>query len=409
VTFVAVKECRSCASGDLAPVLDLGEQPLANAYRRPDDESPEIRYPLALTRCRACSLVQLTGTVPRKMLFDSYPYFSSYSTTMVESMKLLATKTKRARNLDGNDLVVEIASNDGYLLRHYIDLGIPAIGIEPAINVAAVAERRGVPTIADYFTENLAHSLVRSERKASVVHANNVMAHVADINDFAAGIAAILRADGVAIVETPYLVQFMRDREFDTVYHEHIFYFSLTAIVSLMKRHGLVVADVEQIPVHGGSLRLLIQHSGRGDSSRVEELLSVEDQLGVATDDYYLDFAERVGDLKIEVTTLIASLRAQGSSVAGYGAAAKGTVLLNHFELGLESVEFVVDRSIHKHGLLVPGVGIPILPAEELASRQPDFTLLLAWNLADEILDEQNTYRSAGGRFVIPVPKVAIR
>ena len=409
MTFSVIEKCRSCASGDLAPVLDLGNQPLANAYRRPDDESVEARYPLALVRCRACSLVQLTGTVPPRIMFDTYPYFSSYSRTMVESMRLLATKLKGTQSLDTDDLVVEIASNDGYLLKHYIDLGVPVLGIEPAHNVAAVAEDQGVPTITEYFSLSLASELAQAGRKASVVHANNVMAHVPDINDFAAGIASILRDDGVAIVETPYLVRLIKDREFDTVYHEHVFYYSLTAMSSLVERHGLVVADVEQIPIHGGSLRLVIQHSGKPVSSRVQQLRAVESQLGVGTDSFYADFAQRVDELKTEVTTLVKRLRINGSSVAAYGAAAKGTVLLNHFDLDHELVDFVADRSVQKQGLLMPGVGIPILAAEELASRCPDFTLLLAWNFADEIIDQQNAYHNAGGRFVVPMPQVSIR
>jgi SAM-dependent methyltransferase len=342
-------------------------------------------------------------------MFDTYPYFSSYSRTMVESMRLLATKLKGTQSLDTDDLVIEIASNDGYLLKHYIDLGIPVLGIEPANNVAAVAKDQGVPTIAEYFSLSLASELAQAGRKASVVHANNVMAHVPDINDFAAGIASILRDDGVAIVETPYLVRFIRDREFDTVYHEHVFYYSLTAMSSLVERHGLVVADVEQIPIHGGSLRLVIQHSGKPVSSRVQQLRAVESQLGVGTDSFYADFAQRVDELKTEVTTLVTRLRINGSSVAAYGAAAKGTVLLNHFDLHHELVDFVADRSVQKQGLLMPGVGIPILAAEELASRCPDFTLLLAWNFADEIIDQQDAYHNAGGRFVVPMPQVSIR
>ena len=261
MTFDIVEGCRSCGSSDLAPVLDLGVQPLANAYREPDDVSPEARYPLALFRCRACSLVQLTGTIPPKLLFDTYHYFSSYSSTMVDSMRVLARRLTTERGLTEDDLVVEIASNDGYLLKHYMELGIPVLGVEPAQNVAAVAKDSGVPTLTEYFTQSLGSELAGSGRAASVIHANNVMAHVPEINDFVAGISAALRPDGVAVVESPYVVRFVDDREFDTIYHEHVFYYSLTAVSSLVQRHGLTVADVEQIPVHGGSLRLFIQHS----------------------------------------------------------------------------------------------------------------------------------------------------
>jgi SAM-dependent methyltransferase len=409
MTFGVVQQCRSCGSGDLAPVLDLGVQPLANAYREPGDVSEEARYPLALLRCRACSLVQLTGTIPPKVMFDTYHYFSSYSSTMVDSMRVLAGRLTAERGLTADDLVVEIASNDGYLLKHYSELGIPVLGIEPAQNVAAVAQESGVPTLIEYFTSSLGSELAESGRAASVIHANNVMAHVPEINDFVAGISAALRPDGVAVVETPYLVRFVDDREFDTIYHEHVFYYSLTAVSSLMKRHGLTVADVEQIPMHGGSLRLFIQHATYPSSERVEALLKSERERGVTTDEYYFDFAKRVEELKTEVTDLIRGLRAEGATVAAYGAAAKGTVLLNHFGLDHDMIDFVVDRSVHKQGLVMPGVGIPILAAEELERRRPDYTLLLAWNFADEILEQQHSYRAAGGTFVIPVPAISLR
>jgi SAM-dependent methyltransferase len=409
MTFSVVQRCRSCGSKDLAPVLDLGVQPLANAYREPNDVSLEACYPLALLRCRTCSLVQLTGTIPPKLMFDTYRYFSSTSSTMVESMRALAKRLTAEWELNTADLVVEIASNDGYLLKHYSELGIPVLGVEPAQNVAAFANDSGVPTLAEYFTRTLGAELANSGRAASVIHANNVMAHVPEINDFVAGISAVLRPDGVAVVETPYVVRFVDDREFDTTYHEHVFYYSLTAVSSLVERHGLTVADVEQIPLHGGSLRLFIQHTGNRSSERVKLLLASEREHGVTTDEYYSDFAQRVEELKTEVTDLIWRLRAEGATVAAYGAAAKGTVLLNHFGLNHDTIDYVVDRSVHKQGLVMPGAGIPILAAEELERRRPDYTLLLAWNFADEILEQQKSYRAAGGTFIVPVPTVSLR
>jgi SAM-dependent methyltransferase len=408
-TFGLVEQCRSCGSPDLAPVLDLGLQPLANAYRQPGDKSTEARYPLALIRCRACSLVQLTGTIPPKLMFDTYSYFSSNSSTMVDSMRVLAKRLTEELKLTTDDLVVEIASNDGYLLKHYVELGIPVLGVEPAQNIAAFAQVNGVPTLAEYFTRSLGAELAASGRAASVIHANNVMAHVPEINDFVAGLSAVLRPDGVAVVETPYVVRFVDDREFDTIYHEHVFYYSLTAVSSLVERHGLTVADIEQIPLHGGSLRLFIQHAGHPASERVKMLLKSEQECGVTTDEYYSDFAKRVAELKTEVTDLIRRLRAQGATIAAYGAAAKGTVLLNHFGLNHDSIDFVADRSVHKQGLVMPGVGIPILSAEELGRRHPDYTLLLAWNFADEILEQQQNYRNAGGTFIVPVPTISLR
>ncbi len=409
MTLDVVQQCRSCGSGGLALVLDLGEQPLANAYREPDDLSKEARYPLALLRCCACSLVQLTGTVPPRLMFDTYHYFSSYSSTMVDAMRVLAERVTAQRGLMADDLVVEIASNDGYLLKHYLELGIPVLGVEPAQNVAAVAKDSGVPTLTEYFTRSLGSELTASGQAASVIHANNVMAHVPEINDFVAGIAAALRPDGVAIIETPYVVRLVDGREFDTIYHEHVFYYSLTAVVSLVERHGLTVVDVDQVSLHGGSLRLFLQHAGLPSSRRVEELLKSESERGISTDEYYADLGKRVAQLKSEVTELIHKLRADGATIAAYGAAAKGTVLLNHFGLDHNTIDFVVDRSVHKHGLLMPGVGIPILAAEELVRRRPDYTLLLAWNFADEILEQQHAYRTAGGTFIVPVPTISLR
>jgi len=409
MTFDVVQRCRSCGSSNLAPVLDLGMQPLANAYREPDDVSEEACYPLALLRCRACALVQLTGTIPPKLMFDTYHYFSSYASTMVDSMRVLARRLTADRGLTADDLVVEIASNDGYLLKHYMELGIPVLGVEPAQNVAEVAKESGVPTLIKYFNRSLGSELADTGRAASVIHANNVMAHVPEINDFVAGISAALRPDGVAVVETPYLVRFVDGREFDTIYHEHVFYYSLTALSSIVERHGLTVVDVEQIPLHGGSLRLFIQHAAYPSAERVKMLLESERERGVGTDEYYFDFAKRVQELKTEVTDLIRRLRAEGATIAAYGAAAKGTVLLNHFGLDHDTIDFVVDRSVQKQGLVMPGVGIPILAAEELERRRPDYALLLAWNFADEILEQQQNYRTAGGTFIVPVPTVSLR
>lgn len=404
-----IRQCRSCGGENLAPVIDLGLQPLANAYRHPDDVSEEDHYPLALRRCRACSLVQLTCTVPPKLLFENYRYFSSYSSTMVESTRLLAERLTSERSLTTDDLVLEVGSNDGYLLKHYVDLAISVLGIEPAQNIAAVAQENGVSTRNEYFCESLALELVGAGYSASVVHANNVLAHVPEINDFVAGISAVLRPDGVAVVETPYLVRLVDDRQFDTIYHEHVFYYSLSSVSSIVERHGLVVTAVEQIPLHGGSLRLFIQHAGSPCSDEVTALLESERERGILTDSYFFDFAERVEELKTEVVDLILGLKRAGATIAAYGAAAKGTVLLNHLGLGVEIIDFVVDRNVHKQGLLMPGVGIPILPPEELEILQPDYTLLLTWNFADEILGQQHGYRSAGGTFIVPASEISMR
>ena len=408
MSFTPITACRSCGSGELLPVIDLGEQPLANALRKPDDDGPEARYPLALVACASCSLVQLTGTVDPTVMFDNYHYFSSFSTTMIDSMRALAARTVTDRGLGADDLVVEVASNDGYLLQHYVDLGVPVLGIDPARNVAEAATARGIPTQVDYFGLDVARRLRDEGRVADVIHANNVMAHVPDINDFVGGLAHLLAEDGVAIIETPHLVRMIEDVEFDTIYHEHVFYYSLTAVNALMRRHGLTVVDVEPLAIHGGSLRLSVRHEGATPAAVVDEMLDGEARLGVATAPYYADFAQRVAHLRGETLALLQKLKGDGSSLAAYGAAAKGTVLLNHFGIGTDLLDVVVDRNVHKHGFVVPGVRVPIDDPARLVADQPDYVLLLTWNFADEIIEQQAEYLAGGGHFVVPIPELRV-
>jgi SAM-dependent methyltransferase len=408
MSFTEATRCRSCEGDDLSPVIDLGEQPLANALRRPDDPEPERRFPLALVRCGACSLVQLTGTVDPKVLFDDYHYFSSFSTTMIDAMRSLANRTVSRTGLGPDSLVVEVASNDGYLLQHYRDLGIPILGIDPARNVADAATARGIPTEVDYFDLDVAERLRSRGCVADVIHANNVMAHVPGINGFVAGIARLLADGGVAVIETPHLVRMIEGAEFDTIYHEHVFHWSLTAVNALMARHDLVVIDVERLSIHGGSLRLFVSHAGAVPSAAVAEVLAEEDRHGVATAPYYQDFADRVDVLRDTTTGLLRDLKAGGATIAAYGAAAKGAVLLNHFGIGHELIDYVVDRNTGKQGLLVPGTAIPIDDPARLLVDRPDHVLLLTWNFADEIIGQQAEYLAAGGRFIVPIPELRV-
>ena len=399
--------CRACgARGPLAPILSLGRTPLANALLTAERlAEPEPTYPLDLVFCPACSLVQITETVPPERLFRDYPYFSSFSDTMVLSAKELIERLVAERKLGSRSLVIEIASNDGYLLQHYRDLGVPVLGIEPAANITRVAEARGIPTLCDFFGAALAERLAADGRLADVLHANNVLAHVAELGGAVRGIRRVLQPGGLAVVEVPYVRDLIDQREFDTIYHEHLCYFSLTALDRLFGAHGLVVSDVERLGLHGGSLRVFVGHPGSPRSERVRELLSDERAIGMLGTAYYRDFAVRVDALRAELLALLRELKARGKRLAAYGASAKGSTLLNTVGIGADILDFVVDRSSVKQGRYTPGTHLPILPPAALLERRPDYVLLLTWNFAEEILAQQAPYRAQGGRFIVPVPE----
>ena len=402
-------QCRSCGGRELVPVLSLGSLPLANALLTDAQlKEPEPRYPLDLVRCAGCTLAQITETVAPELLFREYAYFSSFSESFLRHAEQLAERLVRDRRLGAQSLVVEAASNDGYLLQYYVRQRVPVLGIEPARNVAEVARReRGVDTVAEFFGAELAAGLRREGRLADVFHANNVLAHVADLNDFVRGISILLEDDGVAVLEVPYVKDMIDGGEFDTIYHEHLCYFSLTALQGLFARHGLRIVDVEKLKVHGGSLRVFAGRSGAATPA-VAELLGSEQGWGVGTAEYYDRFGRRVSDLKVSLRKLLLDLKSQGSRIAGYGAAAKATILLNYFGIGGDVVDFVVDRSPHKQGRYIPGVHVPVRDPKMLLDARPDYVLLLAWNLADEVLAQQAEYRARGGRFVVPIPELRV-
>jgi SAM-dependent methyltransferase len=400
--------CRSCGSINLELVLSLGKTPLANALLSEEQLSqPEAAYPLDLAFCPDCSLVQITETVPPEQLFSHYLYFSSFSDTMLRYAKQLAERITASRALGPNSLVIELASNDGYLLQFYQQMGVAVLGIEPAANVAEVARDRGIPTLTRFFGREVAAELNESGKLADVVHANNVLAHVADLNGFVAGIATVLKPSGVAVIEVPHVKTMMDGLEFDTIYHEHLCYFSLVALQSLFRRHGLDVEDVEQIPIHGGSLRLTVGRSGK-PSEAVRRLLEEERSAGLDTIEFYRDFGSRVVLLRDKLLALLSDLKKGGKRLAAYGASAKGSTLLNYFGIGRETMEFVVDRSTVKQGRYTPGTHLPILAPEAVLERHPDYLLLLVWNFADEILEQQVQYRKQGGRFIIPIPELKV-
>jgi SAM-dependent methyltransferase len=400
--------CRSCGDIGLISVLSLGTTPLANALRSEADlPSPETLYPLELAFCPHCTLVQITESIPPNDLFRDYVYFSSFSDTMLRHSATLVNRVVSERKLGPHSLAMEAASNDGYLLKNYKAIGVPVLGIEPALNVARIArEQHGIPTREEFFTSGFADRLANEGLQADVFHAHNVLAHVPDLNGFVAGIRTILKPTGIAIIEAPYVKDMLDHCEFDTIYHEHLCYFSLTALDRCFRRHGLIIADVERVPIHGGSLRLFASHAEgvQEVSPQVKTLLAEEVSWGVSRSQPYCEFANRVSQIKATLRLMLGGLKAAGCRIAGYGASAKGSTLLNYCGIGSETLDFVVDRSTVKQGKFTPGTRLQIYSPEKLLEEQPDFTLLLTWNFAEEILQQQSEYRQRGGRFIVPVP-----
>ncbi len=402
---ITERTCRSCGGNRLETFLDLGETPLADRLLTEADlDKPELIFPLRVAFCRDCSLVQITETVNPEILFgDSYPYYSSFSPALLKHSRENALDLIARRGLGSTSFIIELASNDGYLLKNYVEAGIGVLGIDPADGPAAAAEKIGVPTRCAFFTQQLAEGLGAEGVRAAVIHANNVRAHVADTNGFVAALARLLKDDGVAVIEAPYIEPLTEHCEFDTIYHEHLCYFSVTALDKLFRRHGLYLNEIKHLSIHGGSLRLYVEPKERVGAS-VKDQLVHETARGIDAIDYFRDFSTKVDVLKRDLSALLRRLKSEGASIAAYAAAAKGATLINTAGIGLDLIDFVVDRNVHKQGKYMPGQRLPIRATEALLEAQPDYVLLLAWNFAEEILEQQREYRARGGQFIIPVP-----
>jgi len=401
--------CRSCGSTDLSIFLSLGDMPLSDGFleaRQLVENEP--RYPLDVAFCSTCTLVQILETVPPEELFGAdYPYFSSFTDTLLKHSEANVKERIAERRLDAGSLVIELASNDGYLLQYYKANGIPVLGIDPAPGPVSAARAKGIETLQAFFSRDFANDLVAQGRRADVIHANNVLAHVADTNGFVEGISILLKENGVAVIEAPYVKDLIEHGEFDTIYHEHLCYFSVTALNALFNRHGLYITRVVPLNIHGGSLRVFVEKQNRPEKS-VHEYLESEHRIGLDRLDYYADFSERVTQIRTELNELLQSLKQRKARIVGYGAAAKGTIMLNYVGIGQETLDFVADRNTHKQGRYIPGVRLPIASPERVLAEQPDYVLILPWNFKDEIMAQQAEYRRRGGKFIVPVPRPII-
>lgn len=404
----SVVDCHSCGHHGLLPVLDLGKMPKSDGLLAEGRAGIEQRYPLQLGFCPSCTLAQLLDVPPAEELFGpDYLYFSSYSQDLLDHSRANAVELIERLGLNGASLVVEPASNDGYMLRNFADCGIPVLGIDPSPKQADAARRAGVSTLTEFFTSALANRLRDEGRQADLLIANNVVAHVSDTNDFVAGIRTLLKDDGLAVVEFPYVRDLIDKGEFDTIYHEHLCYFSVTSADALFKRHGLYINDARRISIHGGSLRLYLQPK-ESRNAAVRELLDEERRLGVDSYAYYETFAERVHSFRSAARKLIGDIKADGKRIAAYGAAAKGTIMLNYLGFNENTLEYVVDKNVHKQGMYIPGVGLRIHDPHRLIEDRPDYLMILPWNFRDEIMRQQTGYREAGGRFIVPIPNLDV-
>lgn len=404
--------CRLCHASLSQTFCDLGMSPLSNAYIDPARAySKEAVYPLRAWLCERCLLVQLEAFETPERIFGDYAYFSSYSDSWLEHSRAYAISMRERLQLGRDSLVVEVASNDGYLLQYFSAAAIPVLGIEPAANVAIEAVQKGVPTKVGFFGAKLANELVSQGKRADLLIGNNVLAHVPDLNDFVEGFALLVADDGVITMEFPHLLRLIQQNQFDTIYHEHFSYFSLLTAEKAFAAHDLTVYDVEQIPTHGGSLRVFVCRMNSGRNRATPRLIALRAEERAANLDQtagYTGFAGQVAETRRALLALLEDLKRNNKRIVGYGAPAKGNTLLNYCGIGADVLDYTVDRSPHKQGRLLPGTRIPIHSPVKIAETRPDYLLILPWNIKDEIMEQMAQVRGWGGRFIVPIPEPTV-
>ncbi|MBI2051388.1 methyltransferase domain-containing protein [Candidatus Roizmanbacteria bacterium] len=406
-----VRRCRICKGKRLYHFLSLGSMPIPNGFlSRKDLTIKEERYPLEVYVCEDCWLVQLTHVIPAEIMFKNYLYIPSTSQTMLEHFKAFAVGLVDEYGLKPNDLIVDIGSNDGTLLGYFREQEMRVLGVDPASNIAQVARLKGIDTIDDFFTEELAKKIDKEYGKAKVVTATNAVAHINDLHGLCQGVRLLLDKDGMFVMEYPYLADLLDKNEFDTIYHEHLSYFAIRPLITLFKQHGMQIFDIKRTPVHGGSILVYVSKKGSRHTPKdtVREFVQLELLKKLNKKEAYDEFARRVAGIKRDLMEYLKSLKSQRKRIVGYGAAAKGNVLLNYCGVTSELLSYIVDSIPYKQGRYTPGTHIPIYPEARLAKDRPDYTLLLAWNFADEILKKQVKYRENGGQFIITIPYLRV-